>query len=138
MIRTFLDSGVLIAATRASGERGIRALALFNDAERVFVTSDFVRIEILPKALYYKRRAEVAFYERFFSTAAQVVQYSDSLIMQAYTEACTVGLSAMDAFHIAAARMSGAEEFITTERPTSPLFRVTGITMTTLHTVPEC
>lgn len=134
MIRTFLDSGVLIAAVRATGERGIRALVLFNDAERVFVTSDFVRMEVLPKAIYYKRQAEVAFYERFFSTAAQVVQYSESLLIQAYTEACTVGLSALDALHIAAARASGAEEFLTTERPTSPLFRVTGITVTSLDT----
>ena len=53
MTRTFLDSGVLIAAARAIGTLGTRALALFNDPHRVFVTSEFVRMEIFPKAIYY-------------------------------------------------------------------------------------
>ena len=62
MIRTFLDSGVLIAAARAAGVLGTRALAVFNDADRVFVTSEFVRMEIFPKAIYYNRQPEVGFY----------------------------------------------------------------------------
>jgi len=55
-----------------------------------------------------------------------------SLMRQVYTEAYTCGLSALDALHVAAAKCSGAEEFITTERPTTPLFRVTGLVITTL------
>jgi predicted nucleic acid-binding protein len=132
MIRTFLDAGVLIAATRLTGAMGVTALALFNAADRVFVTSDLIRLEVLPKAVYFNRHAESSFYERFFATAAQVVRYSEPLLQQAYTEACTFGLAAMDAFHIAAARAGGATEFITTERPTSPLFRVSGLTVLTL------
>ena len=132
MIRTFLDAGVFIAATRMTGVMGVKDLALFNEADRVFVTSDFVRLEVLPKAIYYKRQAEVAFYERFFARAAYIVQYSEPLIRQAYAEACTTGLAALDAFHIVAARAAGATEFITTERSTSPLFRVSGLTITTL------
>jgi len=54
VIRTFLDSGVLIAAARGTGAQGTRALALFNDPDRVFVTSEFVRMEVFPKAIYYK------------------------------------------------------------------------------------
>jgi predicted nucleic acid-binding protein len=132
VIRTFLDAGVLIAATRTTGAIGVTALALFNATDRVFVTSEFVRMEVLPKALYYQRQAEVAFYERFFARATRIVRYSESLRRQAYTEACTTGLAALDALHIAAARAGGATEFITTERRTSPLFRVTGLTITTL------
>ena len=132
MIRTFLDAGVLIAATRMTGAMGVKALALFNAADRVFVTSDFVRLEVLPKAIYYKRQAEAVFYERFFTRVAHIVQYSETLMRQAYTEACTTGLAALDALHIVAARASGATEFITTERSTSPLFRVSGLTITTL------
>ena len=41
-------------------------------------------------------------------------------------------LAALDAFHIAAAKSCGVEEFITTERPTAPLFRVTGIIIKTI------
>ena len=132
MTRTFLDAGVLIAATRLTGAMGVKALGLFNATDRVFVTSAFVRLEVLPKAIYFNRHAEAAFYARFFATAAHLVRYSESLLQQAYTEACTFGLAAMDAFHIAAARTGGATEFITTERPTSPLFRVSGLTVTTL------
>lgn len=36
----------------------------------------------------------------YLSKAAQTVRYSESLIMQAYTEACNAGLCAMDAFHM--------------------------------------
>jgi len=132
VIRTFLDSGVLIAAARATGVLGTRALALFNDPDRVFVTSEFVRMEIFPKAIYYKRQSEVAFYEDFFSDAEQIVPISEPLGHLAYTEACHAGLSGLDALHIAAAKSSGAEEFITTERTTKPLFRVTGIVIKTI------
>ena len=127
MIRTFLDSGVLIATARATGALGARALALFNDPERVFVSSEFVRMEVFPKAIYYKRYAEVGFYEDYFSGVTQIVSLSASLTHLAYTEACQAGLSGLDALHIAAAKFSGSEEFITTERPTTPLFRVTGM-----------
>jgi len=127
VIRTFLDSGVLIAAARATGALGARALAIFNDPERVFVSSEFVRMEVFPKAIYYKRYAEVGFYEDYFSGVTQIVSLSASLTHLAYTEACQAGLSGLDALHIAAAKFSGSEEFITTERPTTSLFRVTGI-----------
>jgi hypothetical protein len=115
-----------------TGAMGVKALALFNEADRVFVTSDFVRLEVLPKAIYYKRQAEVAFYERFFARVVHIVRFSEPLMRQAYTEACTTGLAALDAFRIVAARAGGATEFITTERSTSPLFRVSGLTITTL------
>ena len=54
-----------------------------------------------------------------------------NLSRKAYAEACTMGLAALDAFHIVAARAGGVTEFITTERSTSPLFRVSGLTITT-------
>jgi hypothetical protein len=38
----------------------------------------------------------------------------------------------MDALHIAAAIEVGAAEFITAERPTSPLFRVRGVKVVSL------
>jgi hypothetical protein len=38
----------------------------------------------------------------------------------------------MDALHIAAAISVGAEEFITTEKPTKPMYRVTDIKVVSL------
>ncbi len=132
MTRTFLDAGVLIAAARGTGVIAVRAHAILDDPERVFVTSEYIRMEVLPKALYYRQNQEVLLYERFFSRAAQVVPASASMMMRAYTEACAFGLAALDAFHIAAAKFSGSEEFLTTERPTTPLFRVTGMVIKTI------
>ena len=126
MIRTFLDAGVLIAAVRGQEAEAARALTILADPERSFVASDFLRMEVLPKALYYQRPAEVAIYERFFARA-RLIPVSAALVTQAYTEACTFGLSALDALHVTVAKAGGTEEFITTERPTTPLFRVTGI-----------
>lgn len=110
----------------------MRSHTILDDPERSFVTSDYIRMEVLPKALYHRQSQEVLLYERFFSRAVQIVPPSVSLMQQAYTEACTFGLAALDAFHLAAAKFSGAEEFITTERPTTPLFRVTGIVIKTI------
>ena len=132
MTRTFLDAGVLIAAARGIGIIPVRAHAILDDAERTFVTSEYIRMEVLPKALYHRQSQEVLLYERFFARAVQIVPPSVSLLQQAYTEACISGLAALDALHIAAAKSSGAEEFITTERPTTPLFRVSGIVIKTI------
>jgi predicted nucleic acid-binding protein len=123
---------VLIAAARGAGIIAERAHTILDDPERVFVTSDYIRMEVFPKALYHRQSQEVLLYERFFARAVQIVPPSVSLMQQAYTEACTCGLSALDAFHVAAAKVSGAEELVTTERLTTPLFRVTGIIIKTL------
>ncbi len=125
-MHTFLDAGILIAAVRGQAQEAARALALLEDPERRFLTSDFLRLEVLPKAIYYRRPAEVALYERYFTTA-QFIPVSAALVVQAHTEACLFGLSALDALHITFAKAGRAEEFITTERPNAPLFRVTGI-----------
>lgn len=135
MTRTFLDAGILIAAVRGQEEEAARALALLDDPERDFLTSDFLRLEVLPKALYYQRPAEAALYARYFARA-RFVPVSAVLVTHAYAEAATVGLSALDALHITCAKAGGAEEFITTERPTSPLFRVTGLVVTSLFLLP--
>ena len=126
MTRTFLDAGILIAAVRGQEKEAARALAILEDPERSFLTSTFLRMEVLPKAIYYQRPAEVALYERYFARA-QSIPVSEALVAQAYTEACTFGLAALDALHLTFAKAGGAEEFITTENPTQPLFRVTGI-----------
>jgi predicted nucleic acid-binding protein len=131
LTRTFLDAGVLIATVRGQEDVAARALALLEAPERTFVTSDFLRMEVLPKAIYYQRPVEVALYERFFARA-HFIPITAALVTQAYTEACTFGLSALDALHVTFAKAGSAEEFITTERPSTPLFRVTGIAITPL------
>lgn len=133
MIRTFIDSGVLIAAVRGKEEVAIRAIEVLDDPERVFVSSDFVRLEVLPKAKYNRREEEAKSYEAFFRAAQEMVRASRTLINQAYNEASRAGLAAMDALHVAAAKVSGSDEFLTTEKPAKPIFRAEGIKVKTIR-----
>lgn len=133
MIRTFVDSGVLIEAFRGSSAIATSALAILNDTNREFVTSEFVRLEVLPKPTFQRRLIEVAFYNAFFATVAQSAPITKALVRLAMQRAERFGLSAVDALHIAAAETAGAAELITTERPTSPLSRVTSIRVVSIR-----
>lgn len=133
MRRTFIDSGVLIAAATGNDEVSAKALNALNDPECAFVTSDFVRLEVLPKALHYGNINEVAFYEAFFDSAIAFVDISQALVMNAHTEARTHGLSAVDALHVSAAKLLDSDEIITTEKHTKPMFRVTGLAIITIN-----
>jgi hypothetical protein len=69
LIRTFLDSGVLITAYNARPELKAPALAVLKDPGRIFLSSPFVRHEVCPKALFNKRREEYRFYREYFQRA---------------------------------------------------------------------
>lgn len=122
---TFIDASVLIyAAKKPIAEtlaRRFRALQLLSYPEREFVTSEFVKMEVLPIPVYFKRDREVRFYEAFF---ANVLKWADpsSLVKPAYEIACGFGVSALDALHIVAANHFEAE-FVSAEKPTKPIYR---------------
>jgi predicted nucleic acid-binding protein len=61
-IRTFLDSGVLIAAFKGQPSIGDPARQILKDADRVFLSNPFVRLEVCPKALFNRQRDEHEFY----------------------------------------------------------------------------
>jgi hypothetical protein len=52
LIRTYLDAGVLIAAARSATRLSESALVILDDTGREFVASDYLKLEILPKAYY--------------------------------------------------------------------------------------
>ena len=133
MKRTFVDSGVLIAAARGAEPLFARVLAILDDPEREFVSSAFVKLETLPKAIYQQRAAEVAIYEEFFEQVHHWVDDLNDLTPAAYQEACRCGLSAVDALHVTAAAAAGADELVTTERPTSPLHRTTMVQVVSIR-----
>jgi predicted nucleic acid-binding protein len=91
-------------------------LTLFNNKS--------IRLEIIPKAIYYKKQQEVEFYEAFFKTVVLWESDINGLLQNAHQIACTYGLAGLDALHIAAAISLSADEFITTEKPTKPMYRV--------------
>jgi len=71
LILTFVDAGVLIAAARGTTDISGKAMELLDDDKRTFASSDFVRLEVLPKPMFHKRQEEAAFYGAFFEAAGR-------------------------------------------------------------------
>jgi hypothetical protein len=126
-MRTFIDSGVLITAWRGNPAQKIKALTIIADLNRSFISSPFVKLEVLPKPTWYKNQQELRFYQDFFDTVSEWADDCDQLAEDALRIGSQYGLGGMDALHIAAALASQSDEFITTERLTSPLSRVQGV-----------
>lgn len=133
MTLTFIDSGVLIAAARGADSVSSKAQAVLTDASRQFVSSDLVRLEVLPKPIYFKRTAEVAYYQAFFAIVLDWVSVTPAVIQLALQRASEFGLGAMDALHVAAAELAHAQALVTSERQNSPICRMTSISVISLQ-----
>lgn len=130
---TFIDAGVLIAASHGTGEVARRALEVLNDPERAYASSRFVKLEVLPKARYFQRIDEVAFYEAFFQEVSRWAEPIEPVLVRALGEAPVTGLSAMDALHVAAAAVTGASELVTTEKPGKPIHRALSVAVRSIR-----
>lgn len=122
-VRTFVDSNILIAAHRGEPVLKQPCLQLLSDHRRHFVSSDFVYLEIMPKALYERRMSEALFYRTYFDSVRIWMQDVESIVRIAREESERSGLAAMDALHIAAAHLAEADVFVTAEQPGKPLYR---------------
>ena len=123
-VRTLLDTNVLITAFRGQGEAQERAMSLIADANREFVTSDFSKLELLPKPMYFGRAEELQFYQHYLALAVDNVQITPERTQGAFELAARYGLSGPDALQVEAARAAGVLELITSESATKPIFRV--------------
>ena len=132
MTITFIDSGVLVTASRGVEDLSDKAISILASTDREFASSAFIKLEVLPKAVYYRQTDEVEFYQTFFNAVTYWANNIEQVIQDGHEIACKYGLAAMDALHIAAAILVGAEEFITTEKPTKPMYRVTDIKVVSL------
>jgi hypothetical protein len=130
---TFIDSGVLVAAFRAKGKESSPALAILDDPQRSFASSIFVRLEVVPKANFFRRRDEVEFYEELFRGVSKWATVGRELTDYALEIASNAGLAAMDALHLAAAHQTRCEEFVTTEKPSKPIHRTNLMAIQTIH-----
>ncbi len=133
MIRTFIDSGVLIYAARGEDAIAEVALQFLEDSNREFASSIFLKLEVLPKAIFNKREQESRFYESFFSAVSYWAMDIDLIVRNAYQESGQFGLGAMDALHVAAAVSVGATEFITNEKPNKSIHRTQSIQIISIH-----
>ena len=134
MTKTFLDSGVLLTAWRGK-ECADQALSVLEDATREFVSSQMVRLELLPKPKFFKQSLEVEFYETHLVRVVVEEPLSCDLGDEAMALASTHGVAAADAINVRSAIRLGAEEFITSQKPGKPVFRVPGIKIVSLHSL---
>jgi len=132
MTITYIDSGVLVAASRGVEELSEQAISTITANDRELASSSFIKLEVLSKANYSRQTEEIEFYETFFNAVKYWADDLEKVIQDGYTISCQYGLAAMDALHLAAALSVGAEEFITTENPTKPMYRITEIKVISL------
>lgn len=130
---TFIDAGVLIYAARGESQIALKALEVLQDNNRIFASSIFLKMEVLPKAIYNQQTDEIEFYNEYFNAVSVWAIDIDKILEKAYQEASQFGLGIMDAFHIAAASLVGAEEFITNEKPEKSIHRTPSIKIISIH-----
>ncbi len=123
-ILTYADACLLMAAFRNKSERDWAAAEILADPRRSFVVSDALWLELMPKPLFQKRTEEADFYASFFGRAEQRLSWNTATLQRAHTLASAYGLAAMDAVHIAFALQAGADQFISAENSTKPMFAV--------------
>lgn len=121
---TYIDAGVLLAAVRGTPVTLDDVREVLDDPARTFASSVFVRLEVLPKARYFGRTEEVDAYETYFAAVVRWAAVDAALLDLAEQLAARYGLNGMDALHLAAALQTGADQFVTTERPERPVHRV--------------
>lgn len=121
--KTFIDSGVLFIAFRGPTDLANKALEILDDPDREFITSPFVKLEVFPKARYFKNKDEIDFYSSFFDSAFSIEDVV-TIVDHAQIQADAFGLAAIDALHIAAALLAGADDLVTGEKPGRPMFRI--------------
>ncbi|HEX3556937.1 MAG TPA: PIN domain-containing protein [Thermoanaerobaculia bacterium] len=129
---SFIDAGVLIDAVRGSPDDIVRIKEFLDNPKASFASSSYVRLEVLPKASFYRRNEERQFYIDFFESVRHWAPVGESLVQEALEVAVKFGLSALDALHVAAALAVGADELITSENPSKPIHRVREIAVRTI------
>jgi len=132
-MRTYIDSGVLITAARGNAALSAPAIDVLSDTTREFVSSEWVKLEVLPKAQYFQRQSEINFYDLFFNRVGIWAPFEVGLLNMALDEACASGLSAVDAIHVVLAASAGCEELITSEKPTSAIHRTGRVRIVSIY-----
>lgn len=130
---TYVDANVLISAFRGEHAATEAALAILGDAGRSFVSSEYLRLETLPKPSFHGKTTEVAFLNAYFDAARLHVSPTRETARRAIDLATRYDLAPMDALHVSAALAGEADELVTVEKPTKPLFRVRELKVVSIY-----
>lgn len=131
--RTYVDSCLLIAAYQGTQDLSNDAIAVLDDPERRFVVSSYVELEVLPKARFHNKVAEVDFMQQFLEAATERIEPSQQIADDAILLAATYDLSPVDALHASVAKAAKVDEFVTLEGANKPLLRVQEANVVTLR-----
>jgi predicted nucleic acid-binding protein len=133
---TYLDTVVLIAAavgTRDISDKAFSLLAEGVQGQRKFVGSDFLKIETIPKAVFHKNRDEEEFYNTYFQMCEYWANFDKDTLDKAIEHASEYGMSSIDALHVISAYKGSAQELITGEKKTKPMFRTPLLEVTSIR-----
>ena len=131
--RTYVDANILISAFRGDEPTATAAMEILADPDRVFVVSDYLRLETLPKPTFHRNRSEVSFYVAFFDAAAEVVRSRQELTEHAIELAMRYDLSPIDSLHVSAAISAKVDELVTLEKPSKPMLRVVEVKVVSIY-----
>ena len=132
MTRTYIDANVLIEAFQGTSPSAEKALRVLDDPDRKLVVSDYVRLEVLPKPKFHKRREEVEFMDAVFENA-EIFNTSPELTGRALAMASKYDMTPIDALHVGAAVVANVDEFVTVEKPTKPMCRVKEVKVISIY-----
>lgn len=122
MQRTYLDTSVLIEAAAGKERMAEAALGLLRDPRRVFLSSPYLDLELLPQVIKNRVREQQEFLETYLADTERIEDWN-AIFRVAFREASRSPVSGIDALHVAAAHLLQADEFITTEKPSKPIYK---------------
>jgi predicted nucleic acid-binding protein len=133
MTRTYLDANILITAFRGQNEDDVAAcMRVLDDDSRVFVSSAFLKLELMPMPAYHRQVLESNYYDCFFAKVSEWLAVEDNTIEAALEEACQHGISAMDALHVVAAHRLHADVLVTAEKQDKAMYRTSLLRISSL------
>ena len=135
IIRTYIDSGVFIEAWRGSEPTRSLARQLLASPWHQFVSSRLLVLEVIPKASYHRKLAEIAFYSSLLGLIQEWIPLDESVVDLAIDLGGTYDVVGIDALHVAAALAAQVDQFITCEKPTKPMFRVDALRAVNLEAI---
>jgi len=121
-----------MAAFQGNQECHEAAKRLLADVNRELVGSQYLILELIPKPTFNKRQEEVDFMAAILGSFAEIAQSTPEITTRAINVACDCDVAGIDALHVAAALHLQAQELVTTEADTKPMFRVPGLKCTSI------
>jgi predicted nucleic acid-binding protein len=121
----------MLALRSAEGDIAVRAINEISRDDTEYVFSPLTELEVLPQPMK-NRPEQVEFFSEWFESATRI-WYDDAVHRNAIDQASKYSIAPMDAAHVASAIVAGADELITGEKATKPMFNSREMTVRTIR-----